>query len=508
MMKIIEERKVEVNNYSEALYNENRNAVPSWQGYEYQGKVAIRRYLQMLNDIFKLEKSEQQILNECQKIMLKIEWLEDFTIFDSENISEIYQVKKTLTKSEKEEVIANFILQYKLLGKSDIHWFIVFDELKQEGIDDILSESDFKYIYKTVIEQGFEREIKDLKNNRDVDSWRENLNLKNENSKCKKSRVYLRKLFELESAGKTKIEYKTKEQIDEICSKYLNVILDRCKKNLDDYSDFSSRLKIIQIPIETLNEDCINYIKEIPKFIRCNQMLSEEDIFQKKSCDLNWKLEAIKDKKEDFTYSFEDVIKVCRDEINTKDKWHMRLTAIKEDLLSEFVKPHCDNCMKSKDCNDCIYSEFKDWNMDTLIDAMNLEYPNFRVETAEKAYENKISDYKINLIKDMIEFFKDECRTKENEIISIKNDQYFMSNILKSSSIKNELLSNYWEHTRIYRDYDYILTSRLDYELDEENVSFLKEHYEEESRDGAAEEIVTFFDTRRTKFVDYEKVKI
>lgn len=40
-MKIIEERKVEVNNYSEALYNENRNAVPSWQGYEYQGKVAI-----------------------------------------------------------------------------------------------------------------------------------------------------------------------------------------------------------------------------------------------------------------------------------------------------------------------------------------------------------------------------------------------------------------------------------------------------------------------------------
>jgi hypothetical protein len=43
-----------------------------------------------------------------------------------------------------------------------------------------------------------------------------------------------------------------------------NVILDKCKKNADDYSDFSSRLKIIQIPIKTLNEDCINYIKEIP----------------------------------------------------------------------------------------------------------------------------------------------------------------------------------------------------------------------------------------------------
>ena len=108
----------------------------------------------------------------------------------------------------------------------------------------------------------------------------------------------------------------------------------------------------------------------------------------------------------------------------------------------------------------------------------------------------------------MIEFFEEECRTKENEIVSIKNDEYFMSNILKSSSTKDGLLSNYWEHTRIYRDYDYILTHRLDYELDEENVSFLKEHYEEESQDSDAEEIITFFDTRRTKFVDYEKVKI
>ncbi len=500
---------MEVNNFSEALYNENRNAVPSWQGYEYQGKVAIRRYLEILNDIFKLDKkSEQQILNECQKIMLKIEWLEDFAVFESENISEIYQVKKTLTKSEKEDVVANFILQYKLLGKSDIHWFIVFDELEQEGIDSILLESDFNDIYKTVIEKGFVREIKELKSNRNVDFWSENLNLKNKNSNCKNSRAYLRKLFELESVGNTKIEYKTKEQIDEICFKYLDIILEKCKKNVDDYVDFSSRLKIIQIPIKSLDKDCINYIIEIPKFVRCNQMLSEKDIFQKMSCDLNWKLEAVKDKKENFAYNFADIKKVCRDEINTKDKWHMRLSAIKEELLSEFVKPHCDDCMKNKDCIVCIYSEIKDWNMDTLIDAMNLEYPNFRVEEAEKAFENKISDYKIELMRNMIEYFKDGCRTKENEIVSIKDDQYFMSNILRSSNAKNRLLSNYWEHTRIYRDYDYILTDRLDYELDEENVSFLKEHYEEESRDDAVEEIITFFDTRRTKFVDYEKVKI
>lgn len=499
---------MQINNYSEALYNENRNAVPSWQGYEYQGKVAIRRYLEMLNDIFKSEKIEQQILNECQKILLKIEWLEDFTIFESENISEIYQVKKTLTKSEKEEVVANFILQYKLLGKSDIHWFIIFDELKEEGIDGRLSESDFKNIYKKVIEQEFEQEIKELKNNRDIDFWSENLSLRNKNSNCKNSRAYLRKLFELESAGNTKVEYRTKEQIDEICSKYLDVILDKCKKNADDYSDFSSRLKIIQIPIKTLNEDCVYYTKGIPKFIRCNQMLSEEDIFQKMLYDLKWKLEAIKDKKENFTYNFENIIKVCRDEINTKDKWHMRLFSIKEELLNEFVKSHCDDCMKSKDCKDCIYSEIKAWNMDTLIDAMNLEYPNFRVEEAEKAFENKISDYKIELMRNMIEFFKDECRTRENEIVSIKDDQYFMSNILRSSNTKNRILSNYWEHTRIYRDYDYILTGGLDYELDEENVSFLKEHYGEELRDSTTKEIVTFFDTRRTKFIDYEKVKI
>ena len=37
------------NHYVEALYNENRNAIPRWQGYEYQGKAALTKYVEKRN---------------------------------------------------------------------------------------------------------------------------------------------------------------------------------------------------------------------------------------------------------------------------------------------------------------------------------------------------------------------------------------------------------------------------------------------------------------------------
>ena len=43
-------------------------------------------------------------------------------IYKTGEISEIYQVKKTLNKSNRDEVIGNFIVQYKLFGKNDIQW--------------------------------------------------------------------------------------------------------------------------------------------------------------------------------------------------------------------------------------------------------------------------------------------------------------------------------------------------------------------------------------------------
>ena len=245
------------NIYSEALYNEKRNAIPSWQGYEYQGNVAIKRYLEIVGRIFFGIKDVDKAEKESQKIELKIEWLEDFIIFKQGNISEIYQVKKTLTKRNKEEVIANFILQYKFLIHKDIQWYINFDELEKGVNISQLSEKEFDNIYSEVIEKGFIQELELLMTNNNTSFWKENLKLSNSDSKCNKSRGFLRKLFELKN-----LEYKSNASIDRICKNYIVDILVKCKKNPGDYKDFESRLKIQQISSKDIKNDCLEYIKK------------------------------------------------------------------------------------------------------------------------------------------------------------------------------------------------------------------------------------------------------
>ena len=330
--------------------------------------------------------------------------------------------------------------------------------------------------------------------------------------------MYLRRLFELESSGGRKIGYETNEEINEICQKYLNTILNKCRMDENDYQNFSSRLKIIHRPVDSIKEDCKKYIENFPESIRCNQMLSAEDIFQKMSCDINEKLEIIKSKKEkeNYIYCFVDVKRVCKDEDNTKYKWHFRLAGVKEKFLNDFVKMHCNGCDNNdQNCNECIYAEIKNWNMEALIDAMNLEYPNFRVEKAIESNENKISDLKTGLMMEMIEFFEAKCKTRQNAIVSVDDGRYFLSNIIKRRNIMPDLLSNYWEHAEIYRDFLYILTEGLNYGLNEENISFLKDRYEEIGQDEPKPEdgtekgkMITFLDTRRTIFVDYKGVNI
>lgn len=495
------------NIYSEALYNEKRNAIPSWQGYEYQGNVAIRRYLEIISGIFSSIKEVDKAEKESRKIELKIEWLEDFIVFEQGNISEIYQVKKTLTKSNKKEVIANFILQYKFLTYKDIKWYINFDELDRGVNTNQLSEKEFDNIYSDVIEKGFIQELELLMTNNNTSFWKENLKLSNSNSKCKKSRGFLQKIIELKE-----LEYKTQEGIEQICKTYIVDILGKSKKTRGDYKDFVSRLKIQQIPAKDIKKDCIEYIKKIPKTIRCNKTLLEEDILQKMVYDLKEKLDLIKKKrdKENYIYQFDDIKKVCRDEENIKSKWRGELLNIKEKFLKELVKKHCESCTKNiteSSCLECIYSKIKDWDMEKLIDYMNLEYPNFNVKNAEQSLKNKLTDVKTGLLMDIIEKFQEECRMRDNSVMSILNDSHFVSSVIKRRDIEIDILSNYWDHTKIYREYESILTSGVEYELNEDNISFLKEHYEKENGE-ISENIISFLDTRKTKFVDWGDIKL
>ena len=131
-----------------------------------------------------------------------------------------------------------------------------------------------------------------------------------------------------------------------------------------------------------------------------------------------------------------------------------------------------------------------------------------------ESIQNKISDRKVDLMMDMIEFFESDCVIQDNEAIALKDALYFVSNILNGRTVHEKILSNYWEHTKIYRDFEYILTEDVDYELNEENISFLKERYESDQDEmgiqnpAEIEERISFLDTRRTKFLDYKGSKI
>lgn len=46
------------------------------------------------------------------------------------------------------------------------------------------------------------------------------------------------------------------------------------------------------------------------------------------------------------------------------------------------------------------------------------------------------------------------------------------------------------------------MTEDVEYELDEENISILKKNYESDQDE------ISFLDTRKTKFLDYRRVKI
>lgn len=433
--------------------------------------------------------------------------MEDFIIFKQGNISEIYQVKKTLTKRNKEEVIANFILQYKFLIHKDIQWYINFDELEKGVNISQLSEKEFDNIYSEVIEKGFIQELELLMTNNNTSFWKENLKLSNSDSKCKKSRGFLRKLFELKN-----LEYKSNASIDRICKNYIVDILVKCKKNPGDYKDFASRLKIQQISSKDIKNDCLEYIKKIPETIRCNRTLSLEDILQKMVYDLKEKLDFIKKKrdKENYIYRFEDIKRVCRDEENIKSKWRGELLNIKGKFLEELAQKHCESCTNTiteSGCSKCIYSQIIDWDMEKMIDYLNLEYPNFSVKNAEQSLKNKLTDVKTGLLMDIIEKFQEECKMRDNNVMSVLNDSYFVSSVIKRRDIEIDILSNYWDHTKIYREYESILTSGVEYELNEDNISFLKDHYEKENGE-ISEKIISFLDTRKTKFVNWGDIKL
>ena len=98
-----------MNELFEALYDARKNAISSWQGYHYQGMVALMFFMEVLVRRYDISETE------AEKIKLRIEWIEDFVLSENNEAKVICQVKKTLNKSNFKEVLGNFI------GKRQIH---------------------------------------------------------------------------------------------------------------------------------------------------------------------------------------------------------------------------------------------------------------------------------------------------------------------------------------------------------------------------------------------------
>ncbi|OZQ60555.1 hypothetical protein CA600_27885 [Paenibacillus sp. VTT E-133280] len=108
------------------------SAIPSWSGYQYQGKVALNV---VLDYILRIEREEYS------KYLLELEWYEDFCIIREDEYVSIHQVKSYKNKnlSEYKDAIWNLLGKsiHKSCKKSFLHSTIDLgteDEIKRELI--------------------------------------------------------------------------------------------------------------------------------------------------------------------------------------------------------------------------------------------------------------------------------------------------------------------------------------------------------------------------------------
>lgn len=477
----------------EALYNERRNAIPSWQGYHFQGMAALLRFLEELNIRYATDKSGMR----ANELKLRIEWLEDFILFEKDEVKEIYQIKKTLKKENRNEVLKNFIIQFKLLGKSDVKWVLGYDNTDLTDLE--LTQTEFEQLYKEYIEDEWLKQIKLLQDNyADNNYWKENLDKTNSASTCKAVRAYVRKLIEAK-----KEKYIKKSERENIYNKYLEPLRLRLQKCTDDFANFKKCVGFQQIGIREINDKCKTEIKSLFSYVpERNQLMTEQDILDKLYTDIYEKLMGKENRENCLEYAMADVQKVFLNKENSDFRWKAELYREKGRLCDEMLEDICKDCKGDK-CPNCLLKAIKECDMGKVIDNMNLEYALFSAGNANESQSNKISDIKRNVLLDILEKFKMEAEIKDNEILEI-GCQYFVSTLIGGSermdkNVLKGVLDNYWEHSMIYRDYERVLTKNYSYRLDEGNISFLKN-----TEDMAPAPL--FDEIRNTEFIHYEDV--
>ena len=91
-------------------FNDN-DAIPTWSGFNYQGKGVILRTIQLINELWKKEKSKFDIEQLLKDYFIEVELKEDFVLYHKKVPIEYVQVKATLT----EETYSGYAMAVKKL---------------------------------------------------------------------------------------------------------------------------------------------------------------------------------------------------------------------------------------------------------------------------------------------------------------------------------------------------------------------------------------------------------
>lgn len=119
MQNSFNEKKRLLNEYSEAnkivplgnkSFNDN-DAIPTWSGFNYQGKGIILRAIQLLNELWEREISETEVEQLMKDYSIEVELREDFVLNHKKIPIEYVQVKATLT----EETYSGYAMAVKKL---------------------------------------------------------------------------------------------------------------------------------------------------------------------------------------------------------------------------------------------------------------------------------------------------------------------------------------------------------------------------------------------------------
>lgn len=496
--------------YIEALYEESRNAIPSWQGYHYQGQVAVLYLLKYILDVFNERPSD------INKVFMKIEWLEDFIIFEKEDkgdtIKQVYQVKKTMDKKNYEDVIQNFIWEFKIASKN-IFFKAIYNAVTEDKFKKIDCTS-FNQVYNDFIENKIIHQIYTLiEKKSDLNYWKENLKLTNKYSELKNIRGYIRNYI-----GDTEI---TEEVCEDIGHTLLKELLSRLKSVDGDYDKFNKSCSFENVKIETIDSEIIGAIDELvsKKYIKKSDILSSEQIKDYLYIMVYTKLMNLKSKKVDgdkFIIDYKMIeTAFCNDEvINTL--WKKEVYAKREDMVN-FIKAYiCDEeCTEKSNCDKCVFSEFKELNIINLLDNCNLDLPVFTAENAKSSIQNKLADAKSEFLINAIWETKNNalCDLERNVINIHQNDsdvnisQVTSGTGITKKSTRAKILDNIWDHLNIYKDYEQIVTKEYEDTIHYQDIRMIKDYEKIIKEKEVNKNYPTFMELPSIKFIPINKLE-